>query len=273
MRKKRLRSGKTIGAEKLSIMADALSFQVREALACQFGSIRNLTAGDVESAAATISENAYHILRANMDFAEYCRILSDTEQDYSQKIELCHEMQELCQATEFFAARLGKGFGAKIPKCFLYVDVDPEKFQNTMLNLVLNAFKYSGSGSSISIRLSATRKYAKISVKDNGPGMPPEVLHRAFEPFFSWRPDMAHPSSMGLGLTLARHFAKSAGGSLVLHSEPGKGTEAVLSLPLDKGESGVVTSCASSEELLADLFSPVFVVMSDLVLPVKGFGK
>lgn len=273
MRKKRLRSGKTVGTEKLSLMADALSFQVREALACQFGSLRNLISGDADAAATTISENAYHILRANMDFAEYCRIISGTEQDFPQKIELCREMQELCGAMEFFAVHLQKKFSAKIPKCFLYGNADPEKFRSTVLNLVLNAFKYSGEGATICVRLFATRKYAKISVKDNGPGMPPEVLEHAFEPFFSWRPGMMHPDAMGLGLTLGRHFAKSAGGSLILHSEPGKGTEAVLSLPLDRGESGVVSSCASSEELLADLFSPVFVVMSDLVPPEKGFGK
>lgn len=273
MRKKRLRSGKTIGAEKLSLMADALSFQVREALACQFGGLHNLSVGDADSAAATISENAYHILRANMDFAEYCRIVSGTEQNFPQKIELCHEMQELCRATELFAAHLQKNFSTTIPKCLLYVNVDPEKFRGTVLNLMLNAFKYSGDGASISVRLSATRKYARISIKDNGPGMPPEILERAFEPFFSWRPDKIHPGSMGLGLTLGRHFAKNAGGNLLLYSEQDKGTEAILSLPLDKGEPGVISSRESSEELLADLFSPVYVVMSDLVPPVKGLGK
>ncbi|HPR39608.1 MAG TPA: HAMP domain-containing sensor histidine kinase [Oscillospiraceae bacterium] len=273
MPKKRLRSGRTVGTEKLSQMADALSFQVREALACQFGSLHNLSAGDADSAASIISENAHHILRANMDFAEYCRIISGTEQDFPKKIEVCREMRELCKAMEFFAVRLKKTFGTRIPKSFLYVDADPEKFRSTVLNLVLNAFKYSGNGASIDIRLSATRKYAKISVRDNGPGMPPEVLARAFEPFFSWHPDMIHPDSMGLGLTLGRHFAKSAGGSLVLNSEPGRGTEAVLSLPLDKGESGVVTSCASADELMTDLFSPVFVVMSDLVPPEKSLGR
>lgn len=273
MRKKRLRSGKTIGAEKLSLMADALSFQVREALSCQFGSLRNVISGDADSAASVISENAYHILRANINFAEYCRIISGTEQDFPQKIEVCREMQELCEAMEFFAARLQKNFSAKIPKCFLYVNANLEKFRSTVLNLVLNAFKYSGEGATISVRLFATRKYAKISVKDTGIGMPPEILERAFEPFFSWRPGMMHPDAMGLGLTLGRHFAKSAGGSLVLRSEPGKGTEAVLSLPLDQEESGVVSSCDSSAELLADLFSPVFVVMSDLVPPEKSFGK
>jgi hypothetical protein len=118
-----------VGAEKLSQMADALSFQVRKALACQFGSLHNLTAADTDSAASIISENAYHILRANMDFAEYCRIVSGTDQDFPKKIEVCHEMQELCEAIEFFAVRLQKNFSAKIPKCFLYVDVDPEKFQ------------------------------------------------------------------------------------------------------------------------------------------------
>ena len=64
--------------------------------------------------------------------------------------------------------------------------------------------------------------------RDDGAGMPPEVLRRAFEPFFTTRPDAR---GRGLGLAISRGVVEGSGGALWLESEPGKGTRAVLELP------------------------------------------
>ena len=66
----------------------------------------------------------------------------------------------------------------------------------------------------------------RLSVTDTGPGMTPEVLARAQEPFFSTR-----QGTGGLGLPQARGFARTVGGALRLRSRPGEGTTAELWLP------------------------------------------
>lgn len=69
----------------------------------------------------------------------------------------------------------------------------------------------------------------RIRVSDTGPGMPPAILAQAGEPFFTTK---APGHGLGLGLFLARSLADHLGGSLVLDSAPGRGTTAVLELPL-----------------------------------------
>ena len=70
--------------------------------------------------------------------------------------------------------------------------------------------------------------YVRLDVADTGPGMDPETLAHAAEPFFTTKP---RGRGTGLGLAVARGFAEQSGGALVLHSEPGQGTTAQLWFP------------------------------------------
>lgn len=79
------------------------------------------------------------------------------------------------------------------------------------------------------LRVAARRngESALIEIADTGPGMPPEILARAFEPLFSTR-----PVGVGLGLAIARVHIEANQGGFRLESEPGRGTTAFISLPL-----------------------------------------
>ena len=66
-----------------------------------------------------------------------------------------------------------------------------------------------------------------VTVEDSGAGMTPEVLARAFEPFFTTRPGRG----IGLGLATARGIVERYGGVIGIESEAGKGTTVTLSLP------------------------------------------
>ena len=70
--------------------------------------------------------------------------------------------------------------------------------------------------------------YARISVTDSGQGMPPAVLARAGEPFFTTKPP---GRGTGLGLASVRGFAVSVGGGFQIYSTPGAGTAVTLWLP------------------------------------------
>jgi signal transduction histidine kinase len=69
-------------------------------------------------------------------------------------------------------------------------------------------------------------------VGDTGPGIPTEILSRAFEPFFTTR---ASSGGTGLGLAIARRIARDHGGAIRLESELGRGTRAIVELPVDTG--------------------------------------
>jgi signal transduction histidine kinase len=102
-----------------------------------------------------------------------------------------------------------------------------DRLRQIVLNLLRNADEALGkTKGAIDVRVARKQAFVEISVKDSGPGIPPEVLDQIFDPFFTTRPE-----GTGLGLSLSRAFAEAGGGSLAVRSEAGKGAEFILSLP------------------------------------------
>ena len=107
-----------------------------------------------------------------------------------------------------------------------------EELLHSLYALVKNALDASALGEDVRIRLSREREVMCIAVQDSGEGMPATVLARAGEPFFTTK----EPGrGLGLGLFLTRAFAESQGGALSLESVEGRGTLAVLKLPVEPG--------------------------------------
>jgi signal transduction histidine kinase len=94
--------------------------------------------------------------------------------------------------------------------------------------LLDNAAEAAGTDGRIVLRTERAGNFAVISVLDHGPGMAPEILRRAKEPFFSTRTSGA---GRGLGLAIVERFAQRSGGTLELDSMEGEGTTARLRLP------------------------------------------
>jgi two-component system sensor histidine kinase RegB len=116
------------------------------------------------------------------------------------------------------------------------VEAAPATFGPAFRALVDNALVASDMTSTPAppeIRVSARGQLLDVAVVDRGPGMTPEILHRATEPFFSHRPH-GHPG-MGLGLFLAEQVAQQMGGGLALTSSAGAGTTVTWSIPLAPG--------------------------------------
>jgi two-component system sensor histidine kinase RegB len=95
--------------------------------------------------------------------------------------------------------------------------------------LVDNALEASPEGKPVELSIAARNGSVVFEVRDHGPGMTPEIARRAGEPFFTTKPP---GKGMGMGLFLVRLVAEKLGGSLRLDSEVGKGTRAVLELPV-----------------------------------------
>jgi len=98
-----------------------------------------------------------------------------------------------------------------------------------LTNLVANAIKY-GVTPAIAIEDSSTE--VAIRVRDDGPGIPPEMLEQVFEPFFRLEGSRSiDTGGVGLGLSIARDIAQGHGGSLTLANRSPHGLEATLKLP------------------------------------------
>lgn len=104
--------------------------------------------------------------------------------------------------------------------------VPQRTFMQILRSLVRNAL--DAGPHAVTVQVHRSGDALRVRVEDRGSGMPPEVLRRAGEPFFTTKPP---GYGMGLGLFLARAVAERLGGSLELSSTPGVGTVASLDLP------------------------------------------
>ena len=112
-------------------------------------------------------------------------------------------------------------------------DVDPDRYQIVVRNLVSNAVKYSNGGSNVTVRLLPDGRTATLQVVDHGIGIAKEDQARLFTRFNRiLTPDTRDIPGTGLGLYLARDLARRHGGDIEARSEAGRGSTFTLTVPL-----------------------------------------
>lgn len=115
----------------------------------------------------------------------------------------------------------------------LWVRADPARLREVLLNLVDNAAKYTPAGGRIVLGAVRREGAVKLSVADNGIGIPVEAHERIYEPFF--RVPGSAPQreqlSTGLGLALTKRFVDAQGASLSFTSRPGAGSIFTVTFP------------------------------------------
>jgi len=115
------------------------------------------------------------------------------------------------------------------------IEVDLLRFEQVMLNLLENAVAYSTAPRQISLSAEVEGAGLKISVTDNGVGIPPGDLPHVFERFYRVEKARNRRSGgTGLGLSICKEIVETHGGTIRAESELGKGTSIVLWLPLTR---------------------------------------
>ena len=119
----------------------------------------------------------------------------------------------------------------------LRADADPERLRQVLANLIDNAIKYGRTGGVVTLRgREAGGGMVEISVRDDGPGIPPDALSRVFERFY--RVDKARSREQGgtgLGLAIVKNVVQAHGGDVRVESSAGRGAEFFLTLPASNG--------------------------------------
>ncbi len=110
------------------------------------------------------------------------------------------------------------------------IETNRGQLQQILLNLINNAFAAVNDGGTIEISVAQEDEQSvTIRVSDNGCGMTKHELKRIFEPFFTTK---AHAGGTGLGLSITYSLVQDLGGSIGVESEPGRGTQFTITLPL-----------------------------------------
>jgi PAS domain S-box-containing protein len=152
---------------------------------------------------------------------------------------------------------------------------DPNQLESALLNLANNARDAMPEGGLLVIETeNATVRsgqaasygdlqpgeYVLVSVRDNGAGMPPDVVARAFDPFFTTKP---MGQGTGLGLSMVYGFARQSGGNVRIESRAGMGTEVRLLLPRHVAAAPVVEADTEDAPLEAASRKGVVLVVDD----------
>jgi len=118
----------------------------------------------------------------------------------------------------------------------LKAGVNPQLLEQAVANLVDNAIKYSSRRGKVVVLCTSIKDEIKISVKDNGCGIPGKHLARIFERFY--RVDKSRSKALGgtgLGLSIVKHIALVHGGNVSVKSIPGKGSTFTITLKVGSG--------------------------------------
>ena len=119
---------------------------------------------------------------------------------------------------------------------------DERRVKQVLYNLLSNAVRYSPPGTAVTVAARQEGSWARVSVRDEGPGIPPELQDHIFEDFV--RLPVAGngptPPGTGLGLAVSRRLVQAMGGKLTLESAPSAGSEFTFLLPLYEPDSQAV---------------------------------
>jgi signal transduction histidine kinase len=145
---------------------------------------------------------------------------------------------ELVARTEETARRLlarrQHRLTVSLPQEFVFLEADPLRMEQVLMNLLCNAAKFTDPGGHI--RFSAAKEDGQIvlSVRDNGRGIAPDLLPRVFDRFHQLPgPTAQRTGGLGIGLTLVKSLVELHGGSVAAYSDgPGTGAEFVVRLPI-----------------------------------------
>jgi CheY-like chemotaxis protein len=138
----------------------------------------------------------------------------------------------------------GAGENEHQPETPLLVLADRDRLVQVVINLVQNALKFTPEDGAITVTVAQeNHRHAGVTVRDTGPGIPPECLEKIFDPFFRVAATRRTAKGLGLGLSIVRTLVELHGGTIEARCADSGGAELHFTLPLRFGkESGTVTS-------------------------------
>ncbi|MDA8164588.1 MAG: ATP-binding protein [Desulfobacteraceae bacterium] len=126
------------------------------------------------------------------------------------------------------AEALGITIRAEVPDGLPPLPADPDRLNQVLLNLYLNAIQAMEGGGLLTVRGSFTPGRLVLTVEDTGCGIQPGDLDRIFDPYFTTK-----ASGTGLGLAMVQKIVEEHGGQIGVESGPGRGTRVVVELPVE----------------------------------------
>ena len=115
----------------------------------------------------------------------------------------------------------------------VFVRIDPRLTSAALAHLLENAAQYSPAGSEVMVGLTLASNELRLSVRDNGRGVPPEEFERLFDRFFRGAAAREHAFGTGMGLAITRGLVAAEGGRVWVENAPGGGAVFTIAVPVE----------------------------------------
>lgn len=167
------------------------------------------------------------------DLLDVSRISQGSIRLRKEVVDLGAVVERAIEAARPLIEARGHTLTVRLPTDPVRLEADPTRLEQVVANLLNNAAKFTMPGGRIQVTARLDQSEAVVRVKDNGIGVPPNVLDRVFEPFVQSEGSLARSEGgLGIGLTLARSLVEMHGGSIEAHSPGlGQGSEFVVRMP------------------------------------------
>ena len=192
--------------------------------------------GDHEREREIIERQVHHLVRLVDDLLDISRITRGAVELVRAPVSLARAVSQSAEAAQPLLQERGHRLSLDLAE-ELVVDADIHRLVQVIANLLTNAAKYTPDSGHIALAVRGDGDDARITVRDNGVGMPPELLPRVFEMFVQGErsPDRAE-GGLGLGLAVVKNLVERHGGRVAAESEgPGKGSTFTVWWPLAQG--------------------------------------
>jgi len=167
------------------------------------------------------------------DLLTLAQVESEQWPVHTESYDLASQVKQTIELFQPVAAGQGQTLVMTTEAPAVPVSADREKIHIVLSNLIDNAVKYAGPGARIEVRLEPDGEDVRITVSDNGPGMPKEQAGRIFERFY--RLDKSRSRALGgtgLGLSIVRHILAAHKRTITVETDTGAGARFSFSLPL-----------------------------------------
>ena len=202
--------------------------------AVQFLGMEGLTERDVKTGRDVISRQVAVMVRLIDDLLDVSRISRNKLDIRKQRVGLATILESAMESSRPLIHECGHELTIHLPPEALALDADPIRLAQVFLNLLNNAAKYTKRGGHIWLTADREGSNAVVSVRDNGIGIPSEMLPRIFEMFTQVDRSLERTQGgLGIGLTLVRRLLDLHDGTIEARSNgPDQGSEFVVRLPL-----------------------------------------
>ncbi|HYD56830.1 MAG TPA: ATP-binding protein [Burkholderiales bacterium] len=180
-----------------------------------------------------------------LDLSRVSRGRVELKREEALLASLVHGALEACGPA---IERAGHSLSVSLPDEQVFVRCDPTRMVQVLSNLLSNAIKYTPAGGRIELEARRADSGVELVVRDNGVGIPKEMLGKVFEMFTQVERSLERAQGgLGIGLTLVKRLVEMHGGTVQARSSgPGKGTEFIVRLPEHARAAGTGEAAAAA---------------------------